>query len=137
MKKFLMIGFAVVALSAAAVSSSVYAQMGKGQGMAQGQGMGYGGYMGYGHGHGGCGGYGGMNQNIPVITEKEAETKVKEYIKNFKGYKMKNIETFQGRMGHTGYIAHVVDGSGNKLIVRVSPHGYIAGPIMNMNPNAK
>lgn len=154
MKKFLMIGFAVVVLSAVAVSSSVYAQMGKGGGMGggmgmgrggqmancgmgygQGNGCGYGGHMGY--GHGGCGVYGGVNQNIPVITQKDAEVKVNEYLKTFKGYKMKNVETFQGRMGHTGYIVNVVDGSGNKFIVRVSPHGYISGPIMNTYPNVK
>ena len=134
MKKFLMIGFAVVALSAVAVSSSVYAQMdhgnGNGNGHMGGGHMNNGGHMGNGHG---CG----MNQNTPVITEKDAEAKVKEYIKTFKGYKMKNIETFKGRNGHTGYIANVVDGSGNKFIFRVSPYGYINGPIVNMNSNQK
>ena len=148
MKKFLMIGFAVVALSAVVVTSSVYAQMGKGgamnnggqmancganggQMMGHGCGNGNGGHMG--GGHGGCG----VNANTPVITQKDAEVKVKEYIKTFKGYKMKNIETFKSRNGHTGFIANVEDGSGNKLIVKVSPYGNIRGPIMNMNPIAK
>ncbi len=135
MKKFLIIGFAVVALSSVAVMSSVYAQSNGGHMGGNGHMSGNGHMGGNGHMSGGHGcGYGGADSNTPVITEKEAEVKVKEYMKTFKGYKVKNVESFQGRNGHTAFIANVEDASGNKLIVRVSPYGYITGPIMNTNP---
>ena len=138
MKKILVIGFAVVALASVASYSSVHAQMGYGGYTDNGSGHMGNGHMGNGNGHGGHGGcYGGTNSNTPVITESDANVKVNEYIKNLKGYKLNNIETFQSRRGHTAFIANVEDSSGNKFIIKVSPYGHIRGPIANMNANTK